>query len=94
MDWDSYSPEKLGPKTGPRYHFKRMQVNCPILLHGSYLLLLHTSNTEFEIISKQEGNSLSDLRRMDMLNDADNYIIISTYVKVSHISHSESYESS
>ena len=35
---------------------------------------------------KQEGNSLSDLRRMDMLNDTDNYIIKGTYV-------SESYES-
>ena len=35
---------------------------------------------------KQEGNFLSDLRRMDMLIDTDNYIIIGTYV-------CESYES-
>ena len=38
---------------------------------------------------------LSDLRRMTMLNDPDNYIIIGTYVIVSHMSHmhhSESYE--
>ena len=33
-----------------------------------------------------EGNSLSDLRQMDLINDTDNYIIIATYVI-------ESYES-
>ena len=32
---------------------------------------------------EKEGNSLSDLRRMDMLNDTDNYIIICTFVSES-----------
>ena len=33
---------------------------------------------------EQEGNSQSDLRRMDMLNNKDNYIIIGTYVNESY----------
>ena len=43
------------------------------------------------IIYEQEGNSLSDLRRLTMLNDPDNYIIVGTYVIASHMSHGDSY---
>ena len=39
---------------------------------------------------QQEGNSLSDLSQMNMLNGADNYIIISVHMSVSPMSHSES----
>ena len=71
---------QLGRLDGRERVLQRQELG-DLLVHLARQFLSPSLNCDDDgHIFKQEGNSLSDLRRMNLLNDPDNYIIISTYV--------------